>query len=584
MTVSTRPTDLASDPASDPASDLAASRRSELDAAVAGLQERAGAWLALPLASKIELAASALDGSLRVAERQVAAAVRAKGLPPDSPLAGEDWFAGPYIQVRTLRLLIETLRRIERRGAVDVPARQVRELANGQIAVKVFPHDLLDSLLYLGFSAEVWMEPGVTRQNLAEHVGLAQRRTDTEPGVALVLGAGNVASIPTLDAVYKLFAEGRVVLLKLNPVNDYLRPFIEEAFAELIEAGFLALASGGGEVGSYLCHHDGIDEIHITGSERTHDLIVFGGGAAGAARKRDNRPLLAKPITSELGNVSPIIIVPGEWTVSDLEFQAENLATQMTQNGGFNCNATKVIVTHRDWPQRRQLLGLLRKALTRLPPRPAYYPGAAERHQRFTAAYPTAQRLGASRPGVVPPTLAADVPANDTGPAFREESFCAFTVETALAGATAEEFLAAAVEFCNERLHGTLNAGLVVDPRTRRRLGGAIERAIDGLRYGSVAVNHWPAMSYGLGSTPWGGFPGQPLNDVQSGRGFVHNTWLFERPQKSVIDGPFRVVPKPAWFVTHTAADLVGRELTSLEADRNPLHLPALFWNAFKGG
>ena len=62
-------------------------------------------------------------------------------------------------------------------------------------------------------------------------------------------------------------------------------------------------------------------------------------------------------------------------------------------------------------------------------------------------------------------------------------------------------------------------------------------------------------MSYGLGSTPWGAFPGQPLNDVQSGRGFVHNTWLFERPQKSVIDGPFRVVPKPAWFVTHSAAD-----------------------------
>jgi aldehyde dehydrogenase (NAD(P)+) len=91
-------------------------------------------------------------------------------------------------------------------------------------------------------------------------------------------------------------------------------------------------------------------------------------------------------------------------------------------------------------------------------------------------------------------------------------------------------------------------------------------------------------MSYGLGATPWGAFPGEPLNDIQSGRGFVHNTWLFERPQKSVIEGPFRVLPKPAWFVTHSAADRVGRELTMLEADRSPRHLPAILWNAFRGG
>ncbi len=563
--------------------DLAASRRSELDAAVAGLRDRSAAWLELPLADKIRMAASALEGSVRVADRQVAAAVAAKGLPEGSPLAGEDWFAGPYIQVRTLRLLIETLERIDRYGEVRVPEQLVRERANGQLAVRVFPGDVLDSLLYRGFTADVWMEPGVTRGNLPQNVGMMHRRSDVTPGVALVLGAGNVASIPTLDAIYKLYAEGRVTLLKLNPVNQYLGPFIEDAFGELIAAGFLRLAYGGAEVGSYLCHHDGIDEVHVTGSERTHDMIVFGGGDEGAARKRDNRPLLDKPITSELGNVSPIVIVPGRWSDADLQFQAENLATQMTQNGGFNCNATKVIVTYRDWPQRRQLLGRLRKVLTRLSPRPAYYPGAEQRYERFTDAYPAAEALGARRPGVVPPTLVADIDPGDSGPAFCEESFCAFTVETTLDGSDAEEFVSAAVAFCNDRLHGTLNAGLVVHPRTRAHLGGAIERALEELRYGSVAVNHWPAMSYGLGSTPWGAFPGHPLNDVQSGRGFVHNTWLFDRPQKSVIEGPFRVLPKPAWFVTHTAADKVARELTQLEADRNPLRLPAILWHALTG-
>ena len=194
-----------------------------------------------------------------------------------------------------------------------MPAELMRQRANGQLAVRVFPDDLLDGLLYRGFTAEVWMEPGVTRDNLARERRHGPPAAPTpRPAVALVLGAGNVASIPTLDAIHKLYAEGRVTLLKLNPVNEYLGPFIEEAFAELIAAGFLKLAYGGGAVGSYLCHHDGIDEVHITGSERTHDLIVFGGGEEGAARKRDNRPLLRKPITSELGNVSPIIIVPGE--------------------------------------------------------------------------------------------------------------------------------------------------------------------------------------------------------------------------------------------------------------------------------
>ena len=566
-----------------PQSDLAADRRRELDVAIATLNERAPAWLELPLERKIELAESALEGTLRVAERQVAAALAAKGLDPDSPRAGEDWFAGPYIQVRTLRLLIQTLERIRTHGEVRVPSRLVRRLSNGQIAARVFPDGLLDSLLYYGFTADVWMEPGVTRDNLAEHVGMVYRDSDPRPGVSLVLGAGNVASIPTLDAIHKLYAEGRVVLLKLNPVNEYLGPLIEESFADLIEAGFLALAYGGGAVGSYLCHHEGVDDVHITGSARTHDLIVFGGGAEGARRKRENRPLLDKPITSELGNVSPIIVLPGEWSDADLDFHAENLATQMTQNGGFNCNAAKVIVTWRDWPQRRQLLGRLRGALTRLPARPAYYPGAEERFERFTAAYPAAERLGVRRPGVVPPALVTGLSPDDDGPAYAEESFCSFTVETPLAGAGPREFLHSAVAFCNERLYGTLNAGLVVHPQTRRELDGAVERAIAELRYGSVAVNHWPAMSYGLGSTPWGAFPGHPLNDVQSGRGFVHNTWLFERPQKSVVDGPFRVLPKPAWFVTHTAAAAVGRELASLEADRSLLRLPAIFWNALSG-
>ena len=74
--------------------------------------------------------------------------------------------------------------------------------------------------------------------------------------------------------------------------------FIEEAFARLIQDGFVQLAYGGGDVGANLAQHEEIDEIHITGSDRTHDLIVFGGGEDEARKPTIRRLTLA--ITSEL--------------------------------------------------------------------------------------------------------------------------------------------------------------------------------------------------------------------------------------------------------------------------------------------
>ena len=68
-----------------------------------------------------------------------------------------------------------------------------------------------------------------------------------------------------------------------------------------------------------------------------YDAIVFGGGPEGAERKAARNPLLTKRITSELGNVSPVIVVPGPWSAADMEFHAENLATQIGNNGGFKC-------------------------------------------------------------------------------------------------------------------------------------------------------------------------------------------------------------------------------------------------------
>ena len=98
-----------------------------------------------------------------------------------------------------------------------------------------------------------------------------------------MLGAGNVSSIAPTDAFSKLFQEGKVVLLKMNPVNDIWAGFLSKLRA-LIEAGFLRIIYGGAEVGTYAVEHESVDEVHITGSIFSHETIVW--GPPGADRER----------------------------------------------------------------------------------------------------------------------------------------------------------------------------------------------------------------------------------------------------------------------------------------------------------
>ena len=61
---------------------------------------------------------------------------------------------------------------------------------------------------------------------------------------------------------------GQSLHLKMHPVNGYLGPFLEQAFSDAIAKNFLVIAYGGAAEGAYLAQHEGVDELHITGSER----------------------------------------------------------------------------------------------------------------------------------------------------------------------------------------------------------------------------------------------------------------------------------------------------------------------------
>ena len=142
---------------------------------------------------------------------------------------------------------------------------------------RVLPADTYEQLTFHGVTADVWMQDGVTEQNLRQNMAGFYRQADPDGALALVLGAGNVSAIVPLDILDRMINCGQVVICKMNPVNDYLGPIFEDIFAPLVRDGYLAFVYGGGDLGEYLTHHDAVQAIHITGSAHTHDLIVYGG-------------------------------------------------------------------------------------------------------------------------------------------------------------------------------------------------------------------------------------------------------------------------------------------------------------------
>ena len=186
------------------------------------------------------------------------------------------------------------------------------------------------------------------------------------------------------------------------------------------------------------------------------------------------------------------------------------------------------------------------------------------------------RRLGGGE-GSLPWTLVTDLDPEDPGEiAFQTEPFCSILSETQVGSADPVEFLDAAVRFSNERLWGTLSAALVVSSRTQgdRSTAAALERAVSGLRYGSVCVNLWPGMAYAGGTVPWGAYPGAPLNDIQSGRGFVHNTQMLEGVEKTIVRAPAWSPVKLPYFPSHRSTHLLGRRLTRLEDRGSWTRLP----------
>lgn len=558
-----------------PAAGLDEPSRARLDAAIDDLEAGARTWSALDLGQRATLLRAVRTAVAASAEEWALTAAASKGLHPGHSLRGEEWLSGPYSVLGALDAYVETLSRLAE-GRNPLEGIRIDRAPGGRARVHAFPLTGLDKVLLSGFTGEVWLEPGTSPRTARATAGLAQRTPQDSGGIGLVLGAGNVSSIPVLDVLYELLAHNRTVLLKVNPTQDALVPVFERAFAALIEPGLLRIVRGGGDVGSYLTAHKRLVHVHITGSAATFDAIVWGaaGAAATKRRRRENRPLLKKPITAELGGVSPIIVVPGEWTDADLTFQAEHVATMRLQNSGHNCIAGQVVIMSSDWAQADDFRAALRRAYAKAPERPIWYPRSGERMQQANDDYPDALVLG--------DRLLVEIGAGDDASAIETSEYFAPVLGVVALPGTGQEFLDAAVAHANDNLRGTLGANLLIDPAAQAALGTGFERAIAALRYGSIAVNAWTAFGFITPTLTWGAFPGNTLQEVGSGIGVVHNALLLDRVERSVVHGPFRpfpravnamregrftILPKPPWFVSSRTGAAVSEGLTRFRAN-----------------
>jgi acyl-CoA reductase-like NAD-dependent aldehyde dehydrogenase len=160
-------------------------------------------------------------------------------------------------------------------------------------------------------------------------------------------------------------------VLKCNPVNDYLATHWERSLRALVEGGFLRIVTGDAAADAYLVGHPEVGHIHMTGSDKTFEAVVFGAGSDGLARKARGGAAGRGTGDGRGGNVSPVVIVPGRWSSSDLRYQAAHVATMLANNAGFNCLATRVVITAAAWPQREAFHDALEHALASLAPRQA---------------------------------------------------------------------------------------------------------------------------------------------------------------------------------------------------------------------
>lgn len=454
----------------------------DVDAAIDALYDKRSSWLELSLAERAALLDDCVASIRRVAPRW-------------AETGGQAWTAGVVPLLRNARLLARALHQ----GGRPRPA-AMRTRADGHVVARVYPSNAMERLLFMGVVAEVWIEKGKPASQ-----GTSCRST-SEGRVCLVLGGGDAATA-AIYALYKLFVANEVVLLAMPVANDALA----EALAPLVSGGWLEIVHGT-DAAAHAAKNSKVASLHVTGGDRTWDAIVWR-GATITERKGTRRSERAddEPFTGEVDRLTPVIAVPGPWSHADVRWQARHVASVIEESASRG--ATVVVVVARQWLQKDLFLSALREELRNVP--------LLERWTVLPDAGTDA--LATATPDDAVAVVQLDAPDYH--------------------GASVPRFLEAAVKLANEPWWGSLRCCLFVHPATEDAHAGALGKALEELRHGTIGVNVWPGVVHGIA-----------------------DAWMFDHAEKHVVRAPFRIRPKPPWFYDNRNRPEIGRRLVDFEA------------------
>jgi len=488
----------------------------------------------------------------------------------DTIAEGEEWLGGPFASVFGMQYYMETLKDINKPLKTD----SYNDSLN---TYKVFPNNILEKIFFPFISAEVKFNKNISFKEFEEYRGYAMRYKH-EPAITLVLGAGNVSCIPLLDTIYHLVAKRSVVYIKLNPVNDYLLPVFEKVFENFIALGYVVVSKGSLEESQYMVSHKGIDHIHLTGSDETYEHIVYGKKLSDDEKKlKTLNKINNKSFSSELGNVTPIIIHPGKWTNSELKFQARKIITAKLNNGGFNCISAQIVILPDGWKHTDKLMNYVKHYMKKVDDRFSYYPKSIDvlNNLEKDKSY---ERLNDE--SCATPHLSREIKAYSkyetseiwgTSIYFKKIDFKNDT-----------DYANKVIDYCNDTLWGNLGVTVLIKKHNNKRNKSITNIYVNNLKYGTVAINEWSAIGFIIPALPWGGYPGNKDNDIQSGKDFVHNSLFFESVQNGIVYSKFRMsnIIDPLWFVTNKKGKKVFKNLTYFQIDKSIINFIKLAFSA----
>jgi aldehyde dehydrogenase (NAD(P)+) len=144
-----------------------------------------------------------------------------------------------------------------------------------------------------------------------------------------------------------------------------------------------------------------------------------------------------------------------------------------------------------------------------------------------------------------------------------------------------DSFADVSIKYVNNELWGNLGASVLIKGSNKKHLKPVVDKYKNNLNYGTVAINEWSAIAFIIPTMPWGGYPGNKDNDIQSGQGYVHNAYFFESPLKGIVETKFRFSRfiDPPWFVNNKKAHRLFKNLTYYQANNSKINFIKLIFS-----